>query len=184
MFAIVSPTRNISYNSKSWRKLKWISNGFMMFLTLYFLFNFPQSLPILMINGSDKPYDGFSVLDYVCIVAFALAVVIEVTADVQKAIWVKKGREGVFCTTGVWGFSRHPNYFGEVRYLHSETFNLFYPIFSSNKYLSTIFRFFSGGPPLVSLSDQEQDGAMPSGGLLSSPHLLQCRFYSILELPV
>jgi len=94
-----------------------VKDKFFMFFFFWMfqgIWVFAISLPILMINGSDKPYDGFSVLDYVCIVAFALAVIIEVAADLQKAIWVKKGREGVFCTTGVWFFSRHPNYFGEI----------------------------------------------------------------------
>ena len=35
-------------------------------------------------------------------------------ADIQKALWVKAGRSGGFCTVGVWSLSRHPNYFGEI----------------------------------------------------------------------
>jgi steroid 5-alpha reductase family enzyme len=38
----------------------------------------------------------------------------EIFADVQKAKWVKQGRNGGFCTVGVWKYSRHPNYFGEI----------------------------------------------------------------------
>ena len=38
----------------------------------------------------------------------------EVVADIQKAIWVKAGRVGNFMQTGVWAYSRHPNYFGEI----------------------------------------------------------------------
>jgi steroid 5-alpha reductase family enzyme len=33
---------------------------------------------------------------------------------VQKALWVKAGREGGFCQVGVWKYSRHPNYFAEM----------------------------------------------------------------------
>lgn len=75
---------------------------------------FSISLPVILVNGSDKPYDGYSVLDYVCIIAFGLALIIEITADVTKAVWVKNGREGGFCQVSVWKYSRHPNYFGEI----------------------------------------------------------------------
>ena len=37
-----------------------------------------------------------------------------VAADVQKARWVRLGRPGHFCTVGLWQYSRHPNYFGEM----------------------------------------------------------------------
>ncbi len=57
------------------------------------------SLPVIFINSSDKPFgDGLTVLDYICIAAFALAIVIEITADVTKSLWVKTGRKGGFCT--------------------------------------------------------------------------------------
>ena len=38
----------------------------------------------------------------------------EVVADLQKTLWVRAGRRGGFCTAGVWHYSRHPNYFGEM----------------------------------------------------------------------
>ena len=38
----------------------------------------------------------------------------EIVADVQKSLWVKAGRAGHFCQVGVWKYSRHPNYFGEI----------------------------------------------------------------------
>lgn len=39
---------------------------------------------------------------------------VEALADFQKARWVKKGRQGGFCQVGIWKYSRHPNYFGEI----------------------------------------------------------------------
>jgi len=94
-----------------------VKNKFGMFLLYWFvqgIWVFCISLPVIFINSSDKDFDGLSVLDYICIVAFAFAVVFEIAADVQKSVWVKVGREGGFCQVGVWKFSRHPNYFGEM----------------------------------------------------------------------
>mmetsp|Transcript_13957 Transcript_13957/g.20440 ORF Transcript_13957/g.20440 Transcript_13957/m.20440 type:complete len:301 (-) Transcript_13957:390-1292(-) len=94
-----------------------VKNNFGMFL-FYWMFQglwvFVISMPIILVNGSDIPYDGFSVLDWICSIAFGLAVLIEVVADVQKSVWVKAGREGGFCTVGLWKYSRHPNYFAEM----------------------------------------------------------------------
>lgn len=94
-----------------------MKNKFGMFLLYWFvqgIWVFCISLPVIFINSSDKDFDGLSVLDYICIVGFAFAVVFEIAADVQKSVWVKAGREGGFCQVGVWKFSRHPNYFGEM----------------------------------------------------------------------
>jgi steroid 5-alpha reductase family enzyme len=76
------------------------------------------SLPVIFVNGSDNvdanSSSGLSVLEYVMIIGFGFGVIFEIIADVQKSVWVKKGREGGFCTVGVWKYSRHPNYFGEI----------------------------------------------------------------------
>mmetsp|Transcript_5243 Transcript_5243/g.10635 ORF Transcript_5243/g.10635 Transcript_5243/m.10635 type:complete len:315 (-) Transcript_5243:270-1214(-) len=94
-----------------------VKEKFFMFL-FYWVFQgiwvFCISMPMILVNSSDKRYEGFSILDWVSIVAFGMAVIIEIFADVQKAIWVKKGREGGFCQIGIWKYSRHPNYFGEI----------------------------------------------------------------------
>jgi len=50
----------------------------------------------------------------VLLAGFACGIATEVVADLQKAVWVKAGRPGSFCQIGIWRFSRHPNYFGEI----------------------------------------------------------------------
>lgn len=41
--------------------------------------------------------------------------IIEVTADTQKRLWRRKPEnKGRFITTGLWSWSQHPNYFGEI----------------------------------------------------------------------
>jgi steroid 5-alpha reductase family enzyme len=87
---------------------------FLVYWTVQAIWVFTISMPIIFINSSDNADNGLSVFDWICIGAFAFAVLLEVTADIQKAIWVKAGRTGGFCTAGVWQFSRHPNYFGEI----------------------------------------------------------------------
>mmetsp|Transcript_135986 Transcript_135986/g.379002 ORF Transcript_135986/g.379002 Transcript_135986/m.379002 type:complete len:306 (+) Transcript_135986:56-973(+) len=72
------------------------------------------SMPMLFINSSAVHKPDFSLFDSIMLGGFTLGVVIEVVADIQKAVWVKSGRVGGFCQVGVWHFSRHPNYFGEI----------------------------------------------------------------------
>mmetsp|Transcript_28714 Transcript_28714/g.34983 ORF Transcript_28714/g.34983 Transcript_28714/m.34983 type:complete len:307 (-) Transcript_28714:385-1305(-) len=85
--------------------LYWTVQGFWVFLI---------SMPTVFVNAVSDASHDFSILDMISISAFAFGVVFEIVADIQKAIWVKKGRQGVFCQVGVWKLSRHPNYFGEM----------------------------------------------------------------------
>lgn len=72
------------------------------------------SLPQLFINASTVDAPGFTTWDWIFIVGFGACVFTEIIADIQKAIWVKAGRQGGFVQTGLWSLSRHPNYFGEI----------------------------------------------------------------------
>jgi len=93
-----------------------VKGNFFVFL-FYWIFQagwvFAISLPVIFVNSSDLP-SQFSGFDYVTIIGFGLGVILEVSADIQKSIWVNAGRHGNFCQVGVWKYSRHPNYFGEI----------------------------------------------------------------------
>jgi len=93
-----------------------VKGNFFVFL-FYWIFQagwvFAISLPVIFVNSSDLP-SQFSSFDYVAIIGFGLGVIVEVSADIQKSVWVKAGRHGDFCQVGVWKYSRHPNYFGEI----------------------------------------------------------------------
>jgi steroid 5-alpha reductase family enzyme len=93
-----------------------VKENFFVFL-FYWIFQavwvFSISLPLLLVNSSDHSAP-FSVFDYTTIIGFGIGVVLEVSADIQKTLWVKAGRQGNFCQVGVWKYSRHPNYFGEI----------------------------------------------------------------------
>ena len=71
------------------------------------------SSPVLLLNASEAS-PPLGPWDVALLCGFLLGVVCEVAADVQKAVWVRAGRQGGFCTAGLWRYSRHPNYFGEI----------------------------------------------------------------------
>jgi steroid 5-alpha reductase family enzyme len=92
---------------------------FLVFWILQGVWVYCLSLPMLYVNnasstGFEAPALESSLRDQILLAGFILGVVIEVFADVQKAMWVKAGRIGGFCTDGIWSLSRHPNYFGEM----------------------------------------------------------------------
>lgn len=70
------------------------------------------ALPVLVVDAG--PTVPFGVGDYACSSMLLLGLLCEIVGDVQKARWVQQGREGGFCNEGLWKFSRHPNYFGEI----------------------------------------------------------------------
>lgn len=53
-------------------------------------------------------------LDYLAATAMFSAVMIELIADIQLHAFLKKRKQGEFIRSGLWAWSRHPNYFGEV----------------------------------------------------------------------
>lgn len=60
---------------------------------------------------------GFGALDVAAAVVTLGAIVIEGLADEQlRAFRMKKREDGEICTVGLWGWSRHPNYFGEISF--------------------------------------------------------------------
>lgn len=91
-------------------KDKW--GVFLVFWVVQGVWVFLVSMPQVFISSS--PRQELSPLDCVLLSGFCLALVIEIAADVQKAVWVRRGRQGGFCRSGLWSISRHPNYFGEI----------------------------------------------------------------------
>lgn len=83
----------------------WIAQAFWVMLV---------SMPMIFVNSSSVRKPDFSAYDIVWAILFISGVLIEIVADIQKALWVKRGRQGNFCSVGVWKYSRHPNYFGEI----------------------------------------------------------------------
>lgn len=89
--------------------------GFWVFQIIWV---FIVSVPVLLINSADDE-DGVAAFgtagDIVGVVFWALGFVIECVADFSKdAFYKDKSKRGTLLRTGVWKYSRHPNYFGEI----------------------------------------------------------------------
>ena len=79
---------------------------------------FGVSLPVIFINGSpaaSSPAFG-AAGDIVGVILFVIGLVTQTVADLQKdAFRSSPDSRGRACTVGLWGWSRHPNFFGEMR---------------------------------------------------------------------
>ncbi len=69
-------------------------------------------IPILAAMQSSAP---FGLLDFLAALVTFIAVVIELVADEQLKVFKKKKQDqSAVARNGLWAYSRHPNYFGEV----------------------------------------------------------------------
>ena len=74
---------------------------------------FTASAAWIGMTSADQEPIGW--LFFVGITLWAVGLIVEVTADVQKRVWRRKPEnKGRFITTGLWSWSQHPNYFGEI----------------------------------------------------------------------
>lgn len=69
--------------------------------------------PVLFINTYQQP--SLTLLDYLGLCAWIVGFIFEAVADHQLANFLKKPHnQKSILTTGLWRYSRHPNYFGEI----------------------------------------------------------------------
>lgn len=62
----------------------------------------------------DPPGPSFGWLDMVAVAVAVFGLVFEGVADAQLQLWRRKGAPGGVMDTGLWRYTRHPNYFGEA----------------------------------------------------------------------
>ncbi len=74
---------------------------------------FGGCLPLFWIYQSDA---AFGWLDIVATIVTFGAVTIELTADEQLRAFMRRKKPGETLTSGLWAYSRHPNYFGEMSF--------------------------------------------------------------------
>lgn len=92
---------------------------------LYFLqavWVWTVSLPVTVVNASDQN-PSFKAQDIIGWIIWSIGIFVEATSDQQKLAFKNSPENrGKWCNVGLWKYSRHPNYFGEVKF--SEFFSL------------------------------------------------------------
>jgi steroid 5-alpha reductase family enzyme len=98
-----------------WRKT-WRFFYLRSFLQIFFLqgiFLFLISLPIMFINHSISY--SFGIVEVIGVLIWALGFYFESTGDSQLKEFISNpANKGKLMDQGLWRYSRHPNYFGEV----------------------------------------------------------------------
>ena len=77
------------------------------------------SMPVIYVNAMEGQLGALAPslgpFDYIGWVLFASGTLIQIVADVQKYRFRgNPENRGMFCTVGLWSWSRHPNYYGEM----------------------------------------------------------------------
>ena len=119
-------------------------------------------LSSLIIFTSNHP-DNFGIYDYIGIITWMSGLFIEVVADKQKSDFKNDiSNKNKFISTGLWKYSRHPNYLGEIILWTGITI-IAIPLFSGWSWLGLIspafvfimLRFISGVRILESRADMK-----------------------------
>jgi len=72
------------------------------------------SLPVTVVNASDRN-PSIEARDIIGWIIWLVGICVEATADQQKLVFKNSpSNRGKWCDVGLWKYSRHPNYFGEV----------------------------------------------------------------------
>ncbi len=85
--------------------------SFLGFWVMQILWVFLTCLPVIYFNSLDSP-DELNALANIGISMFLIGLIIEAWADYSK--FNHKLNGGKWCTAGLWKYSRHPNYFGNI----------------------------------------------------------------------
>lgn len=103
------------YRYLAWRK-EWKYFYVRSYIQIYLLqgfFLYLIALPFLFINKSST--SGITPLDFIGIIVWLIGFYFESTGDAQlKKFITNPSNKGKIMNEGLWKYSRHPNYFGEV----------------------------------------------------------------------
>lgn len=97
-----------------WGKSLWWKSLLSVYLSQVILIIL-VGLPVLVVNANPLVERGWLVTDYIGIGIWILGFFFEFSADFQMILFKKKPEnKGRIMTKGLWKYSRHPNYFGEI----------------------------------------------------------------------
>jgi steroid 5-alpha reductase family enzyme len=125
-------------------------------------------LPVtLLFSGSGRP--GLPILSAIGIALWAAGFLVEAISDAQKSSFRKNpAHRDRFIATGLWKYSRHPNYFGETL-LWWGVFVAAIPFFAGWAFLAalgplflTLLLLFVSGVPLLEKSAAQRYGTDPA----------------------
>ncbi len=104
------------YRYLAWRKAwgKWFfPRSYVQVYLLQGMLLFIIALPVLLINKSSGT--SLSLLDFLGVAVWLLGFYFEVVGDAQLARFIaNSANKGKLMQSGLWSYTRHPNYFGEV----------------------------------------------------------------------
>ncbi|XP_026665949.1 uncharacterized protein LOC103721395 isoform X2 [Phoenix dactylifera] len=85
-----------------------------VFWTFQAVWVWTVSLPLTIVNASDRN-PSVKPQDIIGWIMWSVGLSVEATADQQKLIFKNSpSNRGKWCNVGLWKYSRHPNYFGEI----------------------------------------------------------------------
>lgn len=107
---------------------------------------------------------SFGLVSYAGLTIFAMGLIVETIADYQKAAFNRvAANKGRWIDTGLWRYSRHPNYFGEILvwvgiYMYAAPaleLSAAFVALISPLFISTLLLFVSGIPILEKAADKK-----------------------------
>lgn len=107
--------KNEDFRYKEWRE-KWGKNvilkSYLQVFLLQGLFMFLISLPVNLYNRFDG---GIATISFIGLIIWVVGFYFETLGDLQMYLFKRdKNNKGKIMKYGLWKYTRHPNYFGEV----------------------------------------------------------------------
>jgi len=122
------------------------------------------SLPVTIVNASDRN-PSIEARDIIGWIMWVIGLSVEAIADQQKLAFKNSpSNRGKWCNVGLWSYTRHPNYFGEM-FLWWGVFVASAPVLSGAEWLVilgtiflTLLLLFVSGIPLLEASADKRFG--------------------------